>query len=132
MPYVAAIGHRVSIHDLLDRFSFEDLEEVETVLSEAGLSVFSNESEDIFITIADKYKIVKGHYMDMDFKLDEEEYKLLQTYTNQNDKRVKLFWFESNEENPEISSDFDELLAMGTIFKMMPNDNKVDHSIETK
>jgi len=59
MSYIVAIGHRVGLRDLLDRFSFEDFDDASNALEEAGLTIFLNEeSNDVFITVGEKYKIV--------------------------------------------------------------------------
>ncbi|CAN5664116.1 hypothetical protein BH23THE1_BH23THE1_28380 [soil metagenome] len=109
MPYVAAIGHRVALADLLARFSFEDIDEAENILTEAGLELFSNDSDDVFITIADQYKIIdKDQYVDLNFSLTNDERTLLKTYTGYSDVRIKLFFINSPE---------DDVIDANTIFK---------------
>ena len=99
MPYIAGIGHRVGLRDLLDKFAFEDLDDAETSLEEAGLSVFSNESQDAFITVANKYRMIDNDYEDLDFQLSQDEFRLLETYTGMKDKRIKLFWVDPEEDD---------------------------------
>jgi hypothetical protein len=93
MPYVAAIGHRLSLVDLLEKFDFEDFDEAESMLEEAGLSLFENESEDVFVIVTDKFKIIYNEkYIDLNLSLTEDEEKLLSQYTGCCNKRIKLFW----------------------------------------
>lgn len=108
MPYIVAIGHRINLRDLLDKFSFEDFEDASSSLEEAGLTVFLNEkSNDVFITIHEKYKLLSGDYLDCDFTLTSEELKLLSEYSGKTDQRVKLFWIESNDETGSDILDID-------------------------
>ncbi len=101
MPYVAAIGHRVALQNLLDKFGFEDLDEAEITLDEAGITLFTNNTDDVFVTITGKHKIIdKDTYVDLNFTLTPDEEIILSTYTGQNNKRIKLFWIESQEEDP--------------------------------
>ena len=101
MPYVAGIGHRLLLQDLLDNFSFEDLEEAEAALQEVGITIFSNDS-DVFLVNSDKYKIIdEDKYVDLKFELTQEEESILTTYAGQFNKRIKLFWFTpTNDEIP--------------------------------
>ena len=93
MPYIAAIGHRLSLNDLLEKFEFEDFDEAENMLEEAGLSLFENDSEDVFIAVTDKFKIIDNEkYIDLKLDLTEDEEKLLVEYTGCSNKRIKLFW----------------------------------------
>jgi hypothetical protein len=100
MPYIAGIGHRLPLQNFLDKWGFEDIDEAEIVLEEAGITIFVND-EEVFIVNNDKYKIIEnGKYYDLNFKLTEDEENILLTYVELTDKRVKLFWVESEEENP--------------------------------
>ena len=102
MPYVAAIGHRLSLTDLLEKFDFEDFDEAESMLEEAGLSLFQNDSEDVFVVVTDKFKIIDNEkYVDLKLDLTEDEEKLLAEYTGCSNKRIKLFWIASVEEEQE-------------------------------
>jgi hypothetical protein len=135
MPYVAAIGHRISLHCLLDKFGFEDIEEAKISLEEAGLTIFSNSSQDIFIVVNDKYIIIKGdQYIDLDLALAlmDDEYNLLKIYTNQTDKRIKLFWTDpedDNEEEDDILNDKSLLLAI--LERMNEEKNNTNPDIST-
>ena len=105
MPFIAGIGHRLSLQDLLDKFEFEDLDEAEAALEEAGLIIFTNDTDDVFIVIDDKYKIIESNkYYDLNFTLTPDEEHLLTTYTGQTDKRIKLFWIESEEDETQVDS----------------------------
>lgn len=113
MPYVVAIGHRVSRASLLERFSCEDVDELQCSLEEAGLSIFEND-EDIFVTVGEKYKIISDEsYVDFDLTLNSEEQKLLQEYTGQSDTRVKLFLIK------DVDEDLDEILTNTKIYESM-------------
>ena len=112
MPYVAAIGHRLSLQDLLEKFEFEDFDEAEGTLEEAGLSLFQNDSEDVFVAVTDKFKIIDNEkYIDLKLDLTEDEEKLLAEYTGCSNKRIKLFWIatiEEDEVQEEGFLEFDE------------------------
>jgi len=107
MPYIAAIGHRLSLNDLLEKYEFEDFDEAQSMLEEAGLSLFENESEDVFVAITDKFKIIDNEkYIDLNLTLTEDEEKLLSEYTGCSNKRIKLFWILAvEEEQDEIQED---------------------------
>jgi hypothetical protein len=99
MSYVAAIGHRLSLQDLLDKFSFDDMEEAECTLEEAGVTIFVN-NDDVFVTITDKYKIIskKDKYVDLNLNLTQEEMNILTVHTGHTDKRIKLFQLDLGED----------------------------------
>lgn len=125
MPYVAAIGHRIQLSYILDKFSFEDLDEAETTLEEAGITLFPNDSDEVFVVITNKHKIIEGDkYVDLNFVLTEEEHKTLETYTGHSDKRVKLFWIDMAEEETIV----DPTVMIEAMFNKMKVDGDADDS----
>ena len=111
MPYILGIGHKVSLQDILEDYSFESYEEAEAVLFESGLTIFPYKDE-VFIVINNKYVIVnKQKYIDKDLTLTEDEYELLKTYTKKNDKRIKLFWAEEEEEDLDVHNMLEALAS---------------------
>lgn len=116
MPHVAGIGHRLELQDLLDKFGFEDLDEAEIALDEAGITIFTNNTDDVFVTITDKYKIIeKDICYDLNFTLTEDEENILTTYTGQTNKRIKLFWFEQEEDPINPAAMLGEILGKMSI-----------------
>lgn len=112
MPYVVAIGHRLSIQDLLEKHEFEDIDEAECIFEEAGLSIFKNDSDDVFVTVSDKYRIIEDEkFIDLNLSLTEEEEKLLRDYTGFNNKRIKIFWSDRDDQLDEEEI-FKEFLGM--------------------
>lgn len=115
MPYVVGIGHCVPLQELCDRFSFTDFDEAETNLVEAGLDIFINDDDSVFITIADKHRLITDDlYVDLSFSITDQEHELLKTYTGQSDRRIKLFWTEPEEDEAvSLQSAFNQMLAIG-------------------
>ena len=81
------------------------------------MTIFSNDSQDIFITVTDKYRLIEDDYEDLNFVFTPEEDKLLQTYTGQTNKRVKLFWIEPTDSESTYSSELEDPAFMEVIVK---------------
>lgn len=103
MRFIVAIGHRVSLRGLLDKYGVESLDELEVSFEEAGLTIFTNR-DDVFVTVTDKYKILEDNcsYIDLDMALTDDEFALLKAYTGEKDSRFKIFKLETLEEEEEM------------------------------
>jgi hypothetical protein len=103
MPFIAAVGQKLSIQELLDKWDFEDIDDAEIALEEAGITIFVN-GDDVFLVNSNKYKIIdENRYFELDFTLTKEEENVLSTYSGKSDKRIKLFWVGSDEEEIQDS-----------------------------